>query len=52
MTRVGVMFGPQWPPESLPAFADAAARSGFDELWLAEDCFLAGGLTLAATALA
>jgi len=46
------MFGAQWPPERLPAFARAAERHGFDELWLAEDCFLAGGLTLAATALA
>jgi alkanesulfonate monooxygenase SsuD/methylene tetrahydromethanopterin reductase-like flavin-dependent oxidoreductase (luciferase family) len=52
VTRVGVMFGPQWPPESLPAYARAAADGGFDELWVAEDCFLAGGLTLAASALA
>lgn len=52
VTRVGVMFGAQWPPETLPAFAQAVERDGFDELWLAEDCFLAGGLTLAATALA
>jgi 5,10-methylenetetrahydromethanopterin reductase len=52
VTRVGVMFLAQWPPETLPGFARRAERDGFDELWLAEDCFLAGGLTLAATALA
>jgi 5,10-methylenetetrahydromethanopterin reductase len=52
MSRIGVMFKPEWPPESLPAVAQRVERAGFDELWLAEDCFLAGGLTLAATALA
>lgn len=52
MSRIGVMFGAEWPPETLPAFARRAEAAGFDELWLAEDCFLAGGLTLAATALA
>jgi alkanesulfonate monooxygenase SsuD/methylene tetrahydromethanopterin reductase-like flavin-dependent oxidoreductase (luciferase family) len=46
------MFGAKWPPETLPAFARDVERHGFDELWLAEDCFLSGGLTLAATALA
>jgi alkanesulfonate monooxygenase SsuD/methylene tetrahydromethanopterin reductase-like flavin-dependent oxidoreductase (luciferase family) len=45
MSRIGVMFGAQWPPETLPAFARQAEAAGFDELWLAEDCFLAGGLT-------
>lgn len=29
-----------------------AERDGFDDVWLIEDCFLAGGLTQAATALA
>jgi 5,10-methylenetetrahydromethanopterin reductase len=50
--RLGVVFRPEWPPENLPAFARAAERHGFSELWLVEDCFLAGGLTMAATALA
>jgi 5,10-methylenetetrahydromethanopterin reductase len=50
--RVGVMFPARWPEERLPGFARAAERDGFDELWLAEDCFAAGGLALAATALA
>jgi 5,10-methylenetetrahydromethanopterin reductase len=52
MTRLGVMFRPEWPPEELPDFARAAEGDGFDELWLVEDCFLVGGLTMAATALA
>jgi alkanesulfonate monooxygenase SsuD/methylene tetrahydromethanopterin reductase-like flavin-dependent oxidoreductase (luciferase family) len=50
--RLGVMFRPEWPPEELPAFARGAERDGFDELWLVEDCFLSGGLTMSAAALA
>ena len=50
--RLGLLFRPKWPPEELVAFARAAERDGFDELWVVEDCFLAGGLTMAATALA
>jgi alkanesulfonate monooxygenase SsuD/methylene tetrahydromethanopterin reductase-like flavin-dependent oxidoreductase (luciferase family) len=50
--RLGVLFRPEWPPEDLPAFARGAEGDGFAELWLVEDCFLAGGLTMAATALA
>jgi 5,10-methylenetetrahydromethanopterin reductase len=50
--RIGVMFRPEWPPEDLPAFARGVEEDGFDELWLVEDCFLTGGLTMAAAALA
>ena len=50
--RLGVLFRPEWPPEDLPAFARDAESEGFAELWLVEDCFLTGGLTMAATALA
>ena len=50
--RLGLLFRPEWPPEALPAFARRAEHDGFDELWVVEDCFLAGGLTMAATALA
>jgi 5,10-methylenetetrahydromethanopterin reductase len=46
------MFRPEWPPEELLAFAGRAERDGFDDLWLVEDCFLVGGLTMAASALA
>ena len=52
MPRVGVLFRPQWRPEELPAFARAAERDGFAELWVVEDCFLEGGLSTAALALA
>jgi 5,10-methylenetetrahydromethanopterin reductase len=50
--RLGLLFRPEWPPEELPAFARGAERDGFAELWVVEDCFLAGGPTMAATALA
>jgi 5,10-methylenetetrahydromethanopterin reductase len=50
--KLGVLFRPEWPPEELPPFARDAESSGFAELWLVEDCFLTGGLTMAATALA
>ncbi len=50
--RVGVLFRSQWPAERLPGFAAGAERDGFDELWVAEDCFEAGGMTMAAVALA
>lgn len=48
---IGVTFRPEWPPEQLPAFAVETERLGYDELWVVEDCFFAGGLTLAAVAL-
>jgi 5,10-methylenetetrahydromethanopterin reductase len=50
--RLGVLVRPPYEPERLPDFARAAERDGYDELWLAEDCFLAGGLTMSAAALA
>ena len=43
---------PQSPPERLREVVEAADASGVDELWLWEDCFLEGGLTTAALALA
>ncbi|HET9738981.1 MAG TPA: LLM class flavin-dependent oxidoreductase [Solirubrobacteraceae bacterium] len=52
MARVGLLFQPEWPPEELPTFARAAERDGFAELWVVEDCFLAGGPTMAVAALA
>jgi len=48
----GVVFRPQHPPEELRAAVRAAEDAGVDELWLWEDCFLEGGLTTAAAALA
>jgi 5,10-methylenetetrahydromethanopterin reductase len=49
---LGVIFHPQFPPETLVDFARRAEAAGFDELWLWEDSFLAGALTSAALALA
>ena len=48
----GVVFRPQLPPEQLRAAVEAADDAGIEELWLWEDCFLEGGLTSAAAALA
>src|SRR4051812_26232019 len=48
----GVVFRPQFPPEELRTAVEAAEAAGVDELWLWEDCFLEGGLTTAAAALA
>jgi 5,10-methylenetetrahydromethanopterin reductase len=49
---LGVLYRPDRLPEDLPDAARAAEREGYDELWVVEDCFLAGGLTMAASALA
>jgi alkanesulfonate monooxygenase SsuD/methylene tetrahydromethanopterin reductase-like flavin-dependent oxidoreductase (luciferase family) len=48
----GVVFPAHAQVETLPAFARRTEELGFDELWLVEDCFLSGGLVMAATALA
>lgn len=48
----GVVFRPQSPPEELRAVVAHAEAAGLAELWLWEDCFLEGGLTTAAAALA
>ena len=50
--NLGVVFRPQSPPERLRDVALAAEAYGVGELWLWEDCFLEGGLTTAAAALA
>lgn len=52
MTSLGIIFTAERPPEELPAFAVAAEAAGFDELWVWEDCFFAGGIAASATALA
>ena len=52
MTIIGAISLPQNPPESLQAIARAADRAGLEELWLWEDCFLSGGISAAAAALA
>jgi alkanesulfonate monooxygenase SsuD/methylene tetrahydromethanopterin reductase-like flavin-dependent oxidoreductase (luciferase family) len=49
---VGVVFRPQLPPERLRDYVTSAEAAGLDDVWLWEDCFLEGGLTTAAAALA
>src|SRR6476619_2764621 len=49
---IGVVFPAGAPVELLPDFARRAEESGLEELWVVEDCFLSGGMTMAATALA
>ncbi|MFB9234161.1 LLM class flavin-dependent oxidoreductase [Plantactinospora siamensis] len=49
---IGVMYRCDNPPENLPAYARLAERLGYDELWLVEDCFFAGGVSAAAVAAA
>jgi alkanesulfonate monooxygenase SsuD/methylene tetrahydromethanopterin reductase-like flavin-dependent oxidoreductase (luciferase family) len=50
-TRIGCVYRPEFPPEHLAAAARTADQAGVDELWLWEDCFLAGGISAAAIAL-
>ena len=49
---IGAMFEAKRPVGELPGFARRVEALGYDELWLAEDCFQHGGLTAAATVLA
>lgn len=50
--RCGIRFEPDWAPEDLPALARWAEEAGYDELWFSEDLPWAGGIAMAATALA
>jgi 5,10-methylenetetrahydromethanopterin reductase len=52
VTSIGLVFPAHAAAEDLPAFAARAEALGYDELWVIEDCFLSGGLTLATAALA
>jgi len=52
MTTLGAIFLPQNPPETLRRIARTADDAGLEELWLWEDCFLNGGISAAAAALA
>ncbi len=49
---VGVVFPARADVATLPAFARRAEALGYDELWVVEDCFESGGLSMTATALA
>jgi alkanesulfonate monooxygenase SsuD/methylene tetrahydromethanopterin reductase-like flavin-dependent oxidoreductase (luciferase family) len=52
MTRLGVVFLPQLPPERLREVALASDEAGLEELWLWEDCFFESAVASAAAALA
>jgi 5,10-methylenetetrahydromethanopterin reductase len=45
------MFTPADPIGQLPVFAAGVEALGFDEIWLAEDCFAYGGIAAAAVLL-
>src|SRR5688500_10828045 len=49
---LGIVVRPELAPESLAEHARRAEAAGLRELWLWEDCFLAGGIASSATALA
>lgn len=50
--RIGLSIGPQLPPSRIGEVAAWIEQSGVDEVWLAEDCFFAGGIAAAGAALA
>jgi 5,10-methylenetetrahydromethanopterin reductase len=50
--NVGILFRREYAPEQLAGFAKKAEQAGFDEIWVTEDCFYAGGVASAAVALA
>jgi alkanesulfonate monooxygenase SsuD/methylene tetrahydromethanopterin reductase-like flavin-dependent oxidoreductase (luciferase family) len=52
MTRVGMVFRPQFDSTLLRDAAVAADAGGVDELWLWEDCFEHGGIATTSAALA
>ena len=52
MTILAATCLPQVPPERLRAVARAAEDSGLAELWLWEDCFWGGAMSLASAVLA
>lgn len=49
---IGIMFRCFQQPELLIDFVRAAEDAGYDEVWIVEDCFFAGGIASVAAALA
>ncbi len=49
---VGLVLGSASAPETLAATARTAEELGYNELWIAEDCFFTGGISGATVALA
>lgn len=50
--ETGVMFRREQDPATLIDYARRVEAMGFDQLWVVEDCFYAGGIAQAAIALA
>jgi 5,10-methylenetetrahydromethanopterin reductase len=50
--KIGVSIGPQLHPSRVGEVAAWVEELGVDEVWLAEDCFFAGGIAAAGAALA
>ena len=51
-TRIGVIYRPDFHPDSLRRIASDAEAAGVAELWFWEDCFQQGGIAQVAVALA
>src|SRR5690625_3020239 len=49
---LGMCFDRTFPSALLPSYARRLEEGGLDELWVIEDCFYTGGVSLAAAALA
>jgi alkanesulfonate monooxygenase SsuD/methylene tetrahydromethanopterin reductase-like flavin-dependent oxidoreductase (luciferase family) len=52
MTRLGFQIPCRLPASHIAGLARDVEAAGFDEVWLVEDCFFAGGIAGVATALA
>lgn len=46
-STAGIMLPREVPPADVTRVARACESAGFDELWVVEDCFFTGGLTVA-----
>src|SRR5438094_418878 len=52
MPRIGIRISREVPAARFAGLARLAEQAGLDEIWVVEDCFYAGGIAMAATALA
>lgn len=50
--RLGLVFPPSLPPESIRAAATSAEAAGLDDFWVSEDCFKESAVASAVAALA
>jgi alkanesulfonate monooxygenase SsuD/methylene tetrahydromethanopterin reductase-like flavin-dependent oxidoreductase (luciferase family) len=50
--NIGMCFDRSFPATAVVEFAEQLEADGVDQLWVIEDCFYTGGISLAATALA